>query len=211
MRVNRKAKYKTFTTAASFVGLYALGFVLLYLNIDRGWMQTLILTSIVSFIFYIGYLLGTRFKNRINYQNPILILGSFVVLCIGVTWGGRISTPQLEFTNPICYPIFSLAGCFLILGISSYIHKNQTLAKTFAFVGEHSLSILLVNMLLRRIYLLFLFKIEYGGIEFYNLDLQQTLNWWDSLGCTVFMVIVPVGCILIKRNITKSINILKYN
>lgn len=209
--VNRKAKYKTFTTAASFVGLYALGFVLLYLNIDRGWMQTLILTSIVSFIFYIGYLLGTRFKNRINYQNPILILGSFVVLCIGVTWGGRISTPQLEFTNPICYPIFSLAGCFLILGISSYIHKNQTLAKTFAFVGEHSLSILLVNMLLRRIYLLFLFKIEYGGIEFYNLDLQQTLNWWDSLGCTVFMVIVPVGCILIKRNITKSINILKYN
>lgn len=209
--VNRKAKYKTFTTAASFIGLYALGFVLLYLNIDRGWMQTLILTSIVSFIFYIGYLLGTRFKNRINYQNPILILGSFVVLCIGVTWGGRISTPQLEFTNPICYPIFSLAGCFLILGISSYIHKNQTLAKTFAFVGEHSLSILLVNMLLRRIYLLFLFKIEYGGIDFYNLDLQQTLNWWDSLGCTVFMVIVPVGCILIKRNIIKSINILKYN
>lgn len=66
-------------------------------------------------------------------------------------------------------------------------------------------------MILRRIYLLFLFKIEYGGIDFYNLDLQQTLNWWDSLGCTVFMVIVPVGCILMKRNITKSINILKYN
>ncbi len=209
--VNRKAKYKTFTTAASFVGLYALGFVLLYLNIDRGWMQTLILTSIVSFIFYIGYLLGTTFKNRINYQNPILIIGSFVALYLGVTWGGRISTPQLEFTNPICYPIFSLAGCFLILGISSYIHKNHTLAKTFAYIGEHSLSILLVNMILRRIYLLFLFKIEYGGIDFYNLDLQQTLNWWDSLGCTVFMVIVPVGCILIKRNITKSINILKYN
>lgn len=92
--VNRKAKYKTFTTAASFVGLYALGFVLLYLNIDRGWMQTLILTSIVSFIFYIGYLLGTRFKNRINYQNPILILGSFVVLCIGVTWGAGFLHPN---------------------------------------------------------------------------------------------------------------------
>lgn len=203
--VNRKAKYKTFTTAASFVGLYALGFVLLYLNIDREWMQTLILTSIVSFIFYIGYLLGTRFKNRINYQNPILILGSFVVLCIGVIGGGRISTLQLEFTNPICYPIFSLAGCFLILGISSYIHKNQTLAKTFAFVGEHSLSILLVNMLLRRIYLLFLFKIEYGGMDFYNLDLQQTLNWWDSIGCTVFMVIVPIGIIKIKSKFKTKI------
>lgn len=120
-------------------------------------------------------------------------------------WGGRISTLQLEFTNPICYPIFSLAGCFLILGISSYIHKNQTLAKTFAFVGEHSLSILLVNMLLRRIYLLFLFKIEYGGMDFYNLDLQQTLNWWDSIGCTVFMVIVPIGIIKIKSKFKTKI------
>lgn len=119
-------------------------------------------------------------------------------------WGGRISTPQLEFTNPICYPIFSLAGCFLILGISSYIHKNQTLAKTFAFVGEHSLSILLANMLLRRIYLLFLFKIEYGGMDFYNLDLQQTLNWWDSIGCTVFMVVVPISVIKTKSILTKT-------
>lgn len=123
-------------------------------------------------------------------------------------WGGKISIPQLEFTNPICFPLFSIAGCFLILGFSRYIHKNDALSKTFAFIGEHSLSILLVNMLLRRIYLLFLFKIEYGGIEFYNLDLQQTLNWWDSLGCTVFMVVVPVACILIKRKTSNLITIL---
>ena len=118
--------------------------------------------------------------------------------------GGKISIPQLEFTNPICFPIFSIAGCFLILGISSYIHKNDTLAKTFAFIGENSLSILLVNLLLRRIYLLMLFSIEYEGIDFYNLDLQQTLHWWDCIGCTVFMVVVPISVIKIKRMLIRK-------
>ena len=174
-------------------------------------MQIIIRSFVVSFIFYLGYLLGTRFKDKINYQNPFLILGSFVVLCIGVIGGGKISIPQLVFTNPVCFPLFSIAGCFLVLGISSYMQQKEALSKTFAFIGEHSLSILLVNLLLRRIYLLLLFRIEYEGIDFNNLDLQQTLHYWDSIGCTVFMVVIPVGCFLIKRNITKSINILKYN
>lgn len=203
--VNRRSRHKTFTTAVSFIGLYVAGFIFLYTAKDNGWTQTIIRTFVVSFIFYLGYLLGTRFKDKINYQNPFLILGSFVVLCIGVIGGGKISIPQLEFTNPICFPLFSIAGCFLILGFSSYIHKNQTLAKTFAYIGEHSLSILLVNMLLRRIYLIILFRTEYEGVDFYNLDLQQTLNWWDSLGCTVFMVILPIGIIKIKSKFKTKI------
>lgn len=202
--VNRKSRHKAITTAASFIGLYVIGFVFLYTAKDNGWTQTIIRTFVVSFIFYIGYLLGTRFKDKINYQNPFLIVSSFVVLCIGVIGGGKISIPQLEFTNPICFPIFSITGCYLILGIASYINKNKTLSKTFAFIGVHTLSILLVNMLLRRIYFLILFRIEYRGIDFYNLDLQQTLHWWDSIGCTVFMVVVPISVIKIKSMLIKT-------
>ena len=201
--VNRKSRYKAFTTAVSFICLYVLGFIFLYTAKDNGWTQTIIRTFVVSFIFYLGYLLGTRFKDKINYKNPFLILGSFVVLC-RVIGGGKISIPQLEFTNPVCFPLFSIAGSFLVLGISSYIHKNDALSKTFAFIGEHSLSILLVNILLRRIYLLMLFSIEYEGIDFKNLDLQQTLHWWDSIGCTVFMVVVPISVIKIKSMLTKT-------
>lgn len=202
--VNKNSRHKAFTTTASFIGLYTLGFVLHYFNIFGGWMQIIIRTFVVTFIFYLGYLLGTRFKDKINYKNPFLILGSFVVLCIGVIGGGKISIPQLEFTNPVCFPLFSIAGSFLVLGISSYIHKYDTLSKTFAYIGEHSLSILLVNLLLRRIYLLMLFSIEYEGIDFNNLDLQQTLHWWDSIGCTVFMVVVPISVIKIKSMLTKT-------
>ena len=85
--VNRRSRHKTFTTAVSFIGLYVAGFIFLYTAKDNGWTQTIIRTFVVSFIFYLGYLLGTRFKDKINYKNPFLILASFVVLCIGVIGG----------------------------------------------------------------------------------------------------------------------------
>ena len=75
------------------------------------------------------------------------------------------------------------------------------LARAVAFVGEHSLSILLFNFLLRKIYFLLLFRVEYPGVNFHAVDMQSTLRWWDCLGCTVFMVAVPVGCILLKTKI----------
>lgn len=51
-----------------------------------------------------------------------------------------------------------------------------------------------------------LFSIEYEGIDFNNLDLQQTLHWWDSLVCTVFMVIVPIGLTKLKIIIENHLN-----
>lgn len=206
--VNRKSRHKAITTAASFIGLYVIGFVFLYTAKDNGWTQTIIRTFIVSFIFYIGYLLGTRFKDKINYQNPFLILGSFFVLCIGVIGGGKVAIPEMQFTNLVCFLLFSLAGCFLILGVSCYISKIKFIAHTMAFVGEHSLSILLANMMLRRIYFLLLFRLEYNGVDFYQVNLQNFLQWWDSLGCIVFMVVVPIACILIKKKTKNLITVL---
>lgn len=115
-------------------------------------------------------------------------------------WGGQnISIPQCEFSGPIGFVVFSISGCFLILGISSYMAKCSFMAKSLAFIGEHSLVIFISNMFLRRLYFLLLFKVEYQGRDFYSLNLQDSLQWWDSLGCTVFMVIVPIMVILLKN------------
>lgn len=75
----------------AFTAFYALGFVMLY----RGSSHTdCIRTFVVSFVFYLGYLLGTRFKGKVNYSNPWLISGSFALLCAGVIGGGKSRYPN---------------------------------------------------------------------------------------------------------------------
>ena len=150
--------------------------------------------------------------HTIQRQNQLSksVFDSWLILCAmhRSNWGGKVAIPEMQFTNLVCFLLFSLAGCFLILGVSCYISKIKFIAHTMAFVGKHSLSILLANMMLRRIYFLLLFRLEYNGVDFYQVNLQNFLQWWDSLGCIVFMVVVPIACILIKKKTKNLITVL---
>lgn len=197
--VNRKFKYKKYAIFATFFIFYFIGFLLLYIFQESSTLSFYIRVFVVGGIFYLGYLIGSKYQQKINYKSPTLILASFLLLCMGVLGGQNISIPECEFSGPIGFIVFSISGCFLILGISSYMAKCSFMAKSLAFIGEHTLAIFISNMFLRRLYFLLLFKVEYQGRDFYSLNLQDTLQWWDSLGCTVFMVIVPIMVILLKN------------
>ena len=92
--INRKAKRKEYTTLATFLVLYVLGFALYYSGADVPSSGDIVRACVVSFLFYVGYLLGTRFKDRINYSNPFLVIGSLGVLCAGVIGGGKLRYPN---------------------------------------------------------------------------------------------------------------------
>ena len=90
--INMKAKRKEYTTLATFLVLYVLGFALYYSGADVPSSGDIVRACVVSFLFYVGYLLGTRFKDRINYSNPFLVIGSLGVLCAGVIGGANCDT-----------------------------------------------------------------------------------------------------------------------
>lgn len=52
----------------------------------------------------------------------------------------------------------------------------------------------------------FYFPFVKWGIAFalYDVNLQEMLPWWDSLGCIVFMVIVSMALVLLKNKLKKK-------
>lgn len=101
--VNRKLKYKTYTTFATFLFFYFAGFLMLHYSGENGWRGTCVRTFVVSFLFYVGYLLGTRLINRIHYRNPFVITFSFAALCAGTLWGGKFQYPNVSLLIPCSF------------------------------------------------------------------------------------------------------------
>lgn len=183
--ITEKIKTKEYIRSCIFTFFYILGFVFLHFHINVS--DHIIRSIIISFLFYSGFL-WKKYQHKISYTILGTVL-SFVVLLFGVfTDYHHISIPELYFENPILFIAYSFSGCYLLLSISSFFNRTTYIRIILAYIGEHSLTILLTNMLCRRILHVF---------RFYILNTETPLTppsreslWW--IVYTLFMVIAPL-------------------
>ena len=195
--ITEKLKIKESIRFCLFALFYLIGFILLYK--DGLIFGGIIRTFVVSVLFYLGFL-WKKFQHRIRYT----VIGgfiSFIILCIATLCNQHISIPDLKFENPISFLIYSISGCYLLLYISNILNNNNYTQRIFSYIGEHTLTILLANILCRRILHVIRFLL-------YETDSPLSSPSTDSLWWilyTVFMVCAPLfvryGYLKIKRQI----------
>lgn len=184
--ISEKLKMKEYARACLFTFFYILGFILIKSHITIS--DHIIRTMIVSFLFYSGFL-WKKYQNKIPYTIWGTTL-SFIILLFGVfTKYHRIGIPDLHFENPILFLIYSFSGCYLLLSISSLLNQNYYIRHILSYIGEYTLTILLTNMLCRRV--LHVLRYHFFHTESPLTPPTRDSLWW--IAYTLFMIIVPLA------------------
>lgn len=190
--------------AVIFGILYLTAWLDIWYNIGLG--DTVVMTFCVSAIFFIAMILNQGGYLRIIKAQPyICILISLTTLLVGMYAGvGHISTPELEFQNPLLYIVYSLSGFTLLIALSLLIKKVWWLERALDTIGKHTLVILLANILCRRLLEWIIAKsIAYEGNILDVFDIYP--QWYVWIGCTVFMVVVPLVFITLYNELKNKL------
>lgn len=143
-------------------------------------------------LFYLGFL-WKKYNNYIQYS----IGGKFIALVILLTglFSGHsnISIPEVKLENPILFLVYSLSGCYLLLGVATILNKSCIMEKIFSYIGRNSIIILLPNILCIRT----LHLIRYYCMNDYHIhpmDIPHVYNnWYWWIIYTIISVIIPIG------------------
>ena len=189
--VSNKLIKKQWSEGLLFTIVYVIGFILLYTRQGNEYSM-IIRTSIVSFIFFLGYL-WSKNNEKIRYNWIGLIL-SITILTAGLlSPNNEIGIPELDFENPILFLIYSLSGTYMLLCISVYINRYIPFIRFYlSHIGSKTMIILLTNILCIRICHIIRAYIE--GYEGYPTTIPKSETaWYWWILYTSFMVIVPIG------------------
>ena len=199
-------QYRSVVTGALFLLCYSVGCVFVYLDIKCNVQIKLAL--VVSILFYLGFL-WKRYDGCVRYTIAG-VLTALTILLAGYFLGyDHINIATLNLENPTLFLVYSLCGCYLVLGVSSFINKNSCMKNVLSYVGRHSITILLANYFCIRVLHLirYYFMPDNHGAP---TDIPQLYNdWYWWMVYTLFSVVVPLGVREIYQKIKESIIIIK--
>lgn len=135
------------------------GFILKIFGVS----ETMGITNSLSVIFLLD--LGYKFKRlerSLKFNNSIkllvVILSFFLLFFLNKI--GTISIGANSYVNPVFFALSSLTGWFFVYFIAWFLEKIKPLSYIIAYIGKHSLIILLFHFLSFKLVTYFIIKIH---------------------------------------------------
>lgn len=200
-KIIKKSPVADIMTFSLYCGCLILGF--LCSKYDFNWYSIGTMLS-CSILFYLG-ILYKKFEAKIPINLISLILSLGILYVIWLTIPYSIGINANRYVNPLYLLIASTAGFIFVKSVAEYFSKLNLASKIIAYMGAHSISILLLHFLSFKI--ITLVQIHIYNQPKYMLAAFPVLYtdgfWWIlySLAGTV----VPLFLSFIYNNMKDSI------
>lgn len=129
--------------------------------------------ALISILFFgMGYYFKNSIKKMSSLNNYVLI-GIFACLSC-VLWGiasvnGRVNLHGLTFNNPILYLVGAILGSLMLMALSIILSRVNILDKVFGWIGRNTISILGLQAIYVRLFILLINAIENQSYQLYYL------------------------------------------
>ena len=135
---------------------------------------------VIAGLIYLGKLYAIfQHKIRISYIVGILC---FVGLVVATAFKYYINIASMIFGNHLLFILISIAGCYMILVLTSYIIRNHNrLSNVLTFIGEYSFSIMVLHYFVFKIPMLIQIAISGYPIKYlgyYPIIPYNTAYYW---------------------------------
>ena len=159
--------------------------------------------AMISVLFFgIGY----YFKNSINKIsscNNFILIGIFACLSFAL-WGvvcinGRVNLHGLTFNNILLYVTGAILGSLMLMALSVIVSRVNMLEKMFAWIGRNTISILGLQAIYVRLFVLLINAIKKQSYQLYYLPSEYVLVSF------VFVLIMSVITTIIFNPINRQV------
>lgn len=135
---------------------------------------------VIAALIYLGKLYAIfQHKIKISYFLGVLC---FLGLAVGASFKYYVNIGGMIFGNHFMFLLFSIAGCYMMLVLTSYVINNhKKLSRALTIIGEYSFSIMVLHYFVFKIPMLIQiaisdYPIEYLG--FYPIIPYNTAYYW---------------------------------
>lgn len=142
-----------------------------------------------SMLISLGY-----FLKNMRYENTKLAVFSTLLVAVSFSYNSMVDIHYSQYGNKFLFLFGSLSGSYLLLFISKKLEKLQ-FAKPLAFIGKHSMSVLLFHS-----FSLLIIRAMFNPI---------TLSVLSAFLYTIGAVIVPVLCTIFINRTNQAIGFSK--
>ncbi len=141
-------------------------------------------------LLFLGYT-WRRNAEKIKYTLWGVVLSALVLL-VAALLGRHVAIPTGDYDTPLTFIVYSVAGCYMLLGASHYINKCVPLERVMSYIGRHTIIILLLNVLCNRIF--YVIKSYAENFDGHPTDVvADGNNWYYCTLQTIFAVALPLA------------------
>lgn len=151
------------------------------------------------------YALGILLK-QLRIKRSILLFFFFFLSCIAFSSKYPYSMQSSMMLMVIPYVVFATFGFLMMVEVSLYIDKYlKKIKAALAFVGSHTLDILIYHLLtmkLASLLFIYIYKLDRTHLSDYPTIKMEPIHSWGWLIYTLFGVAIPILYVFLKEKTT---------
>lgn len=145
--------------------------------------------SYITLLSMTFFILGNTLRNVDILKKYIFIISFFIVLCFGNSFHQMI---ELEYDYIIMYVIIAVCGIIFVYGISKIIKNVRYLNVVLAYIGDKSLSIMILHLVAFKLISYIIIQVEGLSINKLSLLVIRDVIWYWMILYAVVGVLFPL-------------------